>query len=110
LAFPAAFPRTADRLIARGFRLEVVDASELAKAEGAVTCCSLIVRSALVITGTPQPWGDDVATLQTPINGFTARASASEWPDHPAFGPLPRRAWGVLAYRHIDHHLRQFGV
>ena len=44
IVFPEAFPRTAERLIARGFRLEAVDASELAKAEGAVTCCSLIVR------------------------------------------------------------------
>jgi dimethylargininase len=44
LLFPAAFPRTAQRLVARGYRLRTVDASELAKAEGAVTCCSLIVR------------------------------------------------------------------
>jgi len=41
--YPAAFPRTAERLRARGLRVELVDASELAKAEGAVTCCSLIV-------------------------------------------------------------------
>ena len=39
-----AFPRTAERIAALGFRVERVDASELAKAEGAVTCCSLIVR------------------------------------------------------------------
>ena len=39
----ASFPRTADRLRQRGLRLEMVDASEVAKAEGAVTCCSLIV-------------------------------------------------------------------
>jgi dimethylargininase len=38
-----AFPRTADRLAALGLQVERVDASELAKAEGAVTCCSLIV-------------------------------------------------------------------
>lgn len=38
-----AFPRTADRLAALGLRVEVVDASELAKAEGALTCCSLII-------------------------------------------------------------------
>lgn len=43
IVFPAAFPCTADRLRARGLRVETVDASELAKAEGAVTCCSLIV-------------------------------------------------------------------
>jgi dimethylargininase len=38
-----AFPRTAARLAALGLRLERVDASELAKAEGALTCCSVIV-------------------------------------------------------------------
>lgn len=32
------------------------------------------------------------------------------WPDHPAFGRMSRKDWGVLVYRHTDHHLRQFGV
>lgn len=41
-----AFPRTAGRLAALGARVEQVDASELAKAEGAVTCCSLIIPGA----------------------------------------------------------------
>jgi dimethylargininase len=41
--FPSAFPRTAERLEARGLRLVTVDASELAKAEGAVTCCCVLV-------------------------------------------------------------------
>ena len=41
--FPAAFPRTRERLDARGLRVRTVDADELAKAEGGVTCCSLIV-------------------------------------------------------------------
>lgn len=40
---PRAFPRTAERLSRLSYRVELVDASELAKAEGAVTCCSLIV-------------------------------------------------------------------
>ena len=31
-------------------------------------------------------------------------------PVHPAFGDITTQAWGVLAYRHTDHHLRQFGV
>lgn len=30
-------------------------------------------------------------------------------PAHPAFGKLDRTQWGRLSYRHIDHHLRQFG-
>lgn len=41
----AAYPRTAERLASLGVRLVLVEASELAKAEGAVTCCSLIVGS-----------------------------------------------------------------
>lgn len=41
---PAAFPRTRERLESRGIRVTTVDVSELAKAEGAVTCCSLIVE------------------------------------------------------------------
>jgi dimethylargininase len=44
LLFPAAFPETAERLARRGHTIATVDVSELAKAEGAVTCCSLIVE------------------------------------------------------------------
>jgi hypothetical protein len=29
---------------------------------------------------------------------------------HPLFGPLTYREWGVLVYKHMDHHLRQFGA
>jgi dimethylargininase len=39
----AAYPRTRKRLLERGLTVRTVDLSELAKAEGAVTCCSLIV-------------------------------------------------------------------
>ncbi len=31
-------------------------------------------------------------------------------PTHPAFGPMSARDWYRSAYRHADHHLRQFGV
>jgi hypothetical protein len=38
----------------------------------------------------------------------TRRADEPEWP--PAvFGPLTGEEWGRLQYRHIDHHLKQFG-
>jgi dimethylargininase len=42
LVYPSAFPATARQLQRRGIRLEPVDVSELQKAEGAVTCCSLV--------------------------------------------------------------------
>lgn len=48
--FPAAYPRTAatlaDRLRMHGLALHTVNASELAKAEGGLTCCSLILSAA----------------------------------------------------------------
>jgi dimethylargininase len=40
-----AFPRTRERLLRRGYEVASVDVSEIAKAEGAVTCCSLILRT-----------------------------------------------------------------
>jgi hypothetical protein len=29
---------------------------------------------------------------------------------HPVFGPLTHQQWGIFVWRHVDHHLRQFGV
>jgi len=31
-------------------------------------------------------------------------------PDHPLFGQLSWREWGVATYKHTDHHLKQFGA
>jgi dimethylargininase len=44
VVYPSSFPKTRRRLEAAGLRLKIVDATEVAKAEGAVTCCSLIFR------------------------------------------------------------------
>ena len=33
-----------------------------------------------------------------------------KWPAHPLFGPMTRREWGVVTYKHADHHLKQFGA
>jgi dimethylargininase len=45
VVYPAAFPATAARLQGAGLRLATVDVSEIAKAEGGVTCCSLIFEA-----------------------------------------------------------------
>jgi dimethylargininase len=42
IVYADAFPRTRDRLLGRGLDVRALDVSELAKAEGAVTCCSLV--------------------------------------------------------------------
>lgn len=42
--YPASFPGTRRRLEEAGLQVRIVDATEVAKAEGAVTCCSLVFR------------------------------------------------------------------
>ena len=42
LIYPDHFPRTRERLMKRGIDVFTVPADELAKAEGAVTCCSIV--------------------------------------------------------------------
>ena len=44
IIYPTSFPRTRQRLEQRGIRVVAVDVSELQKAEGAVTCCSLVFK------------------------------------------------------------------
>ncbi len=45
VVYPASHPRTAERLARRGIAVHRVDVSELEKAEGAVTCCSIIFEA-----------------------------------------------------------------
>jgi dimethylargininase len=42
IVYPSHHPRTRERLVARGLRVATVECLELAKAEGSVTCCSLV--------------------------------------------------------------------
>jgi hypothetical protein len=32
------------------------------------------------------------------------------WSDHPSFGKFTPEQHGKMVYKHVDHHLRQFGV
>jgi hypothetical protein len=34
----------------------------------------------------------------------------AQYSRHPIFGPLTRDEWMIWAYRHTDHHLRQFAL
>jgi dimethylargininase len=45
VVYPDCFPRTRERLERAGVRVVAVDVSELQKAEGAVTCCSLVFEA-----------------------------------------------------------------
>jgi hypothetical protein len=38
-----------------------------------------------------------------------ASAPDGTGPEHPLFGPLTTDEWNALHWKHIDHHLKQFG-
>jgi hypothetical protein len=58
----------------------------------------------------PGTWVEEQERFAQTLAAFCGRDTRVEWPIHPLFGRLSRRALGVLAYKHTDHHLRQFGA
>ena len=58
----------------------------------------------------PTTWAADVAALRDLIERFGARGPGGAWPENKVFGRISGRSWGVLQHKHLDHHLRQFGV
>ena len=75
--------------------------------KGAPTSRELLARVDRADRG---QWPAEVAAFSELLDRAGAKAGSRDWPLHPAFGRLSARAWGVLAYRHVDHHLSQFGV
>lgn len=63
-----------------------------------------------LIARKPGDFTAEVAELRDQLNGLVQRGAEALASEHPAFGRLSARQWGVLIYRHMDHHLRQFGV
>ena len=55
---------------------------------------------------TPTSWADDMVTCERLIAEVGLGKANGR---HPAFGLLNGREWGLLAWKHFDHHLRQFG-
>ena len=72
-------------------------------AKGLPTAPELIAR-------TTDAWAGELEEFATLLATFARHPQSAPWPDHPAFGRMSRNDWGVLVYRHSDHHLRQFGV
>lgn len=57
--------------------------------------------------------GDFESDRERTIEGLRAVAALAPEqlpPRHPVFGPMSIRDWYRSAYRHYDHHLRQFAV
>ena len=54
-------------------------------------------------------WNTATAEVETLLRRCAERGSGAAWPVSPAFGRISGKSWGVLGWRHTDHHLRQFG-
>lgn len=63
-----------------------------------------------MIGGTrPVEFARDREQLEGIVEQFAAR-SGDNFQPHPMFGRLTTEEWQRWAWRHMDHHLRQFGV
>ena len=55
-------------------------------------------------------WDQARAQFKRTFDSVVARGPNGTFAPHPVFGPMSSAMWGVLMYRHLDHHLRQFGL
>jgi hypothetical protein len=79
--------------------------------KGLPTSPELLARDS-VDTGAPSEiWEGELETLSAALHLVVERGVAgAPWPDHVAMGPMTGEQWGVFQYRHLNHHLRQFGL
>jgi hypothetical protein len=56
----------------------------------------------------PQPFESEKKYLLQMINDFS-ESGMSDQP-HPFFGKLTKEQWSRGTWKHLDHHLKQFGV
>jgi hypothetical protein len=58
----------------------------------------------------PADFEGDRQELLAQMARFASASDADLVPRHGMFGPMRRADWGIWAYRHLDHHLRQFAA
>lgn len=71
--------------------------------KGAPTARELLSRK-------PSTWDADRMLLRGLVMGCTEPVAGEPLGDHPLFGKMSAKDWGVLLHKHTEHHLRQFGV
>jgi len=58
----------------------------------------------------PTNFDQDKSVLLGILLEITEKAKVENLKPHGFFGKLSNKEWGILIYKHLDHHLRQFGV
>jgi len=57
----------------------------------------------------PEDLQENLALLKSTLDRFAIHRK-NGFHAHAAFGTLTDKDWGCLTWRHLDHHLRQFGL
>ncbi|WP_343485495.1 DUF1569 domain-containing protein [Allomuricauda sp. d1] len=53
---------------------------------------------------------EEMPKLKQLVTACYEARERDQWHPHPLFGKLTPEQWGKMEYKHLDHHLRQFGV
>ena len=61
-----------------------------------------------IMTGNARDFEKEKAALLEMVNRFSPSTVVGE--KHPIFGKLTKENWSKATWKHIDHHLQQFGV
>lgn len=61
-----------------------------------------------IMTGQSRDFDKEKNQLLDKINGFSESNMINE--KHPVFGKLTKDQWSKATWKHIDHHLKQFGA
>ena len=69
---------------------------------------SLPTDPTFVMTGEEKDFEKEKSLLLSMINNFSKENIAGE--QHPVFGKLTKDNWSKATWKHLDHHLKQFGV
>jgi len=69
---------------------------------------SLPTDPTFVMTGSEKDFEKEKAALIELVNNFNETSIQRE--QHPVFGKLNKHNWSKATWKHLDHHLRQFGV
>jgi Protein of unknown function (DUF1569) len=70
---------------------------------------NLPTAKAFVVTG-HRNFEEERKRLIELVNRFSNEGYTVVSSTHPFFGRLSAQEWALLAYKHLDHHLQQFGA
>jgi len=58
----------------------------------------------------PKEFQKEKENLLNIVEEYYNERDRVSWKPHPGFGKFTNQQWGQMQYKHLDHHLKQFGV